>query len=64
MAKHNIEIPAALIEEMARRRHGKRRWLTWPPDTQAVMRARIVESITEVFRAQQAVERRSLQEAR
>lgn len=64
MAKHNIEIPAALIEEMARRRHGKRRWLTWPPETQAVMRARIVESITEVFRAQQAVERRSLQEAR
>lgn len=59
-----LEINPAVVEEMGRRRHGVRRWRTWDPETQAVMRERIIESIREVKAAEAAVERRCLKEAR
>jgi uncharacterized protein YjaZ len=59
-----IEVNAAVVEEMGRRRHGKRRWTTWPPETQQVMRERIIENLLEVKRAEQAVEERALRGAR
>ncbi len=58
-----IEISAAVVEEMGRRRHGIRRWKSAPLDTQQAMRARIVEAITEVKRAERAVEALALKKA-
>ena len=58
-----IEVNPEVGEVMAIRRHGKRRWLTWPPETQAVRRKAIVEAIEEVKRAEAEVERRQVKRA-